>query len=370
MNRIVKTTTAGAFLLIAVAGCGHRPAHEAPGAGASAEPASVQVIRPASTSAAVGLVLPGRVAAAEEITVTARVPARLTSLQVREGDPFRRGRRLVEFEAPETKQQLVSAKASLQAARVRREVAGRQLGRVDSLFARGIVARVHLDQAQAEMEAASAGLAQAEAALAGLEEGLAIPAPFDGVVVRRYVDVGARLNPGEPILGLRSAAAREVEVAVPESSLPTLDSGTVSLEMPGGRIIDAERTRLEGMTDYRTRTRVARFAPKGDGVVLEPGAFVRVRIGGSADPMSAAAGQAVDAAGESPRLYLPTSALVSRGALRGVYVIDNGVARLRWLRVGRENAGQVEVLAGLDAASAVAADPKDLSDGRPVRTAS
>lgn len=365
MNRILKTTTAGAFLLMVVAGCGRKPAAE-PSAHptATAEPASVRIIQPATSALSAGLVLPGRVAAAEEITVTARVSARLTALRVREGDSFPRGRRLVEFEAPETKQQLASAKAGLQAARVRRDVAERQLARVDSLFARGIVARAQLDQAQSEMEAASAGVAQAEAALSDYEEGIAIPAPFDGVVVRRYVDVGARLNPGEPILDLRSSKAHEVEVAVPESSLPALENGDVTLELPDGRLVDAERTRLEGMTDYRTRTRVARFTPKGDDVVLEPGAFVRVRIG------RAAAGSVESGDAGLGRLYLPASSLVSRGALRGAYVIENNVARLRWLRIGRENGGQVEILAGLDAASAVAADPKDLFDGRPVRTTS
>lgn len=365
MNRFLKTTTAGAFLLIAVVGCGRKPAPEsAAHPAATAAEIAVRVIQPGTSAPAPDLTLPGRVAAAEEITVTARIPARLTALQAREGDSFRRGQRLVEFDAPETRQQLASARAGLKAARMRQEVAERQLGRVDSLFARGIVARAQLDAAQSEMESARAGLAQAESTVGTLEEGLAIPAPFDGVVVRRYVDLGARLNPGEPILDLRSRAANEVEVSIPESALYALESGRISLQMPDGRRTDAVLSRLEGMTDYRTRTRVARFKPvAGEGeFVLEPGAFVRVSLAqltgaGAADP-------------NAGRLYLPAASIVARGALRGAYVVENGVARLRWLRVGREEAGQVEILAGLDAGTSVVVDPKDLFDGRAVRTAS
>jgi hypothetical protein len=57
---------------------------------------------------------------------------------------------------------------------------------------------------------------------------------------------------------------------------------------------------------------------------------------------------------------------VRRGELAGVFVVEDGVARLRWLRIGRESGGEVEVLAGLDGADAVVADPAGLVDGRAV----
>ena len=59
-----------------------------------------------------------------------------------------------------------------------------------------------------------------------------------------------------------------------------------------------------------------------------------------------------------------------RGSLSGVFVAENGVARLRWLRIGRETSGDVEVLAGLGAGDAVIADPAGLEDGRAVKVAS
>jgi membrane fusion protein, multidrug efflux system len=61
---------------------------------------------------------------------------------------------------------------------------------------------------------------------------------------------------------------------------------------------------------------------------------------------------------------------VRRGSLTGVYVAEGGIARLRWLRVGRDSAGRTEVLAGLSAADDVIEDPAGLEDGRAVKVRS
>jgi hypothetical protein len=52
-----------------------------------------------------------------------------------------------------------------------------------------------------------------------------------------------------------------------------------------------------------------------------------------------------------------------------VFVVEQGVARLRWLRVGREQDGVAEVLAGLSPDDVVVAEPAGLSDGRAVKVA-
>jgi multidrug efflux pump subunit AcrA (membrane-fusion protein) len=54
---------------------------------------------------------------------------------------------------------------------------------------------------------------------------------------------------------------------------------------------------------------------------------------------------------------------VRRGSLAGVFVIDAEHARLRWLKLGRESAGRVEVLSGLAPGETYALDPRGLGDG-------
>ena len=97
-----------------------------------------------------------------------------------------------------------------------------------------------------------------------------------------------------------------------------------------------------------------------DGLALDPGAYVRVRFLGNA---SRAAGSA---AGTGAVLLVPETSIVRRGALTGVFVAQEGKARLRWIRLGRSAGDRVEVLAGLLAGDEVVLDPSGLTDGRAV----
>jgi RND family efflux transporter MFP subunit len=356
---MTKTAFSGALALLltaalAAGGCGRSASkHTDTGAGPLA---SVTVIR-AGAQAGDALVLPGRVAARDEVTLTARLGARLTALPVREGDSFRRGTALARFDAPESQAQLDGARAGLAAAALARDLARRQETRMDSLHATRVAALRELEGAQAERRAAEATWALARSQADQLESALTLTAPFDGVVVRRHADPGATLGPGQPILDIRSAEVGEIAVPVPESELSRLATARAEFQIGDGVWQPASLARVDGMTDVATRSRVARFRAAG-GARLEAGAFVRVRLATSATAGSGASLQP---------LAVPLGTLVRRGELTGVFVAENGVARLRWLRVGRQSGGSLEVLAGLSASDPVIADPSGLVDGRRVK---
>jgi RND family efflux transporter MFP subunit len=341
---------------LAAAGCGGGGEHAAEAAG---PPATVAVLALGAGSGG-ALTLPARVTAREEVTLTARLAARLTALPLREGDRFRHGQTLAAFEAPETRATLEGARAGLAAATVARDIARRQESRMDSLFAQRAAALRELEGAQAERKAAEAAWAQARAQVDQLESAVTLAAPFDGVVVRRHLDPGATVGPGQPVLDLRSVGPGEIVAAVPESELDRLRPERAEIQVQNGPWRPARMTRVDGMTDPATRSRMARFRPL-DGGAVEAGAFARVRL---------AARPGGGGAAEAGPITVPLGAVVRRGALTGVFVVEDGVARLRWLRVGREMGGAIEVLAGLDPADSVIASPAGLADGRPVRVAS
>lgn len=243
-----------------------------------------------------------------------------------------------------------------------------------------------------ERRAADAGWEQARAGLEELISGTAIPAPFDGVVVRRRVDPGAGVGPGQPLLDIRSDAADEIEAAVPEAQVERARSARVLFQVGEGPWRPAEIARLDGMVDFATRTRTLYLRPAGGAGRPEPGAFVRVKFEAPANARHAAeAGRAAEAtdgadgardaaagsataaspataasASAAGPVTVPVSSLVRRGELSGVYVIRDGRATLRWLRLGRQAGAEVEVLAGLWRGEDVAVSPAGLSDGRPV----
>ena len=63
---------------------------------------------------------------------------------------------------------------------------------------------------------------------------------------------------------------------------------------------------------------------------------------------------------------IPKSALVQRGDLTGVFVAENGHARLRWLSLGETSSNDVVVRAGLSPSESVIDAPGSLRDEQAV----
>lgn len=333
-------------LLAAIAGCqAGRPA-----AGHPPAAAEVAVARFEQGAAGSDLVLPARVKAAEEVTLVARVGARLTALRAREGARVRAGDPIAVFAAPEMLRALAATRADVAASELNLAVAARQEARMESLFAAQVVSEREREIAAAEKRAAEARLESARAALDALATGSTVRAPFDAVVVRVHADPGADLGPGAPLADLRSNAGLEVIADVPESDAARLAGAALSVQIGEGPWRTARLARLEGMTDWRTRSRTAHLVFDGD---AEPGTYARLAL--SARAADAVAGT------------VPVASLVARGALSGVFVVDGERAHLRWLKLGRERGARVEVLAGLEAGERYALVPGRLTDGAPVK---
>lgn len=341
--------------------------HEArPASSAVAETVSVRTTLPGADETWASLVVPGRVKAREEVTLTARIEARLTELPRREGDTFRAGEVLARFDAPETRDALRSARQALHAAEARRNQAAADEARAQALFERRVIAARDLELAQLELASAEAGEADARAEVQRWEESTALTAPFAGVIARRHVDPGRTVAPGEALLDLRSSATGEIEAAIPESALPVLAGAVFRYQFAEGDWRPARLARVDGMTDYTTRTRRAYLLPD-DAADLEPGSFVRVRLVRERRGEDASTSRTQH--DQPAALAVPADALVHRGALTGVYVVRDDRAWLRWLRVGRASEGSVEVLAGLSPDEPIVLEPAAVSDGQPVRSA-
>ena len=85
---------------------------------------------------------------------------------------------------------------------------------------------------------------------------------------------------------------------------------------------------------------------------LTPGMFARVWL-----PATGSSAQA-----DAEKLYLPSTAILRRAEMTGVYVLDaQGQPRLRQVRLGRTAGELVEVLSGVRKGEQVAADPKTVN---------
>ncbi|HRI18384.1 MAG TPA: efflux RND transporter periplasmic adaptor subunit, partial [Burkholderiaceae bacterium] len=97
--------------------------------------------------------------------------------------------------------------------------------------------------------------------------------------------------------------------------------------------------------DAATHTVQLRLTLPAGSEGVAPGMFARVWLPGMA--------------GAGARLYVPAEAVVRRGEMTGLYVVDDqGRASLRQVRLGRADGATVEVLAGVAAGERVALDPQ------------
>jgi RND family efflux transporter MFP subunit len=196
---------------------------------------------------------------------------------------------------------------------------------------------------------------QAEQAVkaADLMRGYAlITAPFDGVVTARMAEPGILAVPGAPLLTLEQDGVFRLEARVEESRLAQVRVGQ-EVEV----VLDALSSTVSA--------RVSEIVPEVDS---SSRAFtVRIDLPRSASLRSGLFGRARFGAEAKQVVTVPAAALVTRGQIRLVYVVDDGRVRSRLVTVGERRDETFEVLSGLAAGERIVAPvPAVLLDGSPV----
>lgn len=286
----------------------------------------------------------GTVEAVNQATVSAQTSGRVAEIFYDVDDFVEAGAPLMRFTDTEQRAALSTARGALQEAEARAAEAESEFARISTMFENGTVAKARFDQAQANRNAAAARLDSARAGVVNAEEQLEytlVRAPYAGIVSQRHVAVGEIVRPGAPLMSGLSLEHVRIVVDVPQSMLePIREIGKANIYV-GERAIPAEELTFFPVADAATNTfRVRATLPAGS-ATLYPGTFVKVGF----------------VVGETERLLLPATAIVQRSELTAVYVVGENAVTLRQIRVGRRHGDRVEVLAGLAAGEAVAADP-------------
>jgi RND family efflux transporter MFP subunit len=333
-----------AFLLAAVlAGallpaCGRR---ERPAAAAPAEPVVVRTAR-AGGAGDGWIEVPGAIEAALAATLASRHSAAVEEVRVEEGSAVRAGDLLIVLDAADLRARIAAAEAALAAATAHRD-------RIAGLFARGAATRQELDGAEVAHAAALAERDAARGQLAYAE----LRAPFDGRVTDKRVRRGDLAVPGQPLLAVQGIARLRVAASVTERQADRMKTGDpVTVILEDGSRTQARISVVGPAGDPASR----RFLVKADLAErsgARAGSFARLRLPHAGDA--------------APAALVPRAALVERGALTGVYVVEDGRARLRWISPGEPAGDALVVRAGLDPGEEVILDPGPLRDGTPVR---
>lgn len=316
----------------------------------------------------------GTVRAAETSTLASQMMGNVVEVRVHEGDRVQRGQVLAVIDDSQPHAAVDRAVAAQSAADQQLSAAESDLGlaettlkRYRSLFERKSVSPQEFDVVSARYKAAlarrdmaRADQAQAQAALAQARtafEYTRIRAPFDGVITEKKADPGTLASPGMPIFTLEDVRHYRLEANINESDL-----AYVKLNQAAPVIVDA-------LGDAQMKGKVAQIVPAAD-----PGSrsfVVKIDLPNEARLRSGLYGRAEFSRGERQSLLVPRTAVIERGQLQGIFVLDqNKVAGLRYVTLGRPVGENVEVLAGLQGGERLVTKPGELElDGKRIEAA-
>lgn len=280
--------------------------------------------------------------------LSARIAGRIDRIQVVEGDRVAAGQTLLTIADNPAGEQLKEAEAALAEARgaaaaaeARQQLAEKTHARFQQLYAREALTAQEFDRVSAELEmaqqnlaASMAGVRRAEAAVAGARTAsdyTRVTAPYAGVVAERMVQEGSTILPGTPLLALDRAGRLRVRAELPEAL-----AGQIAVGDPFLVEIPALDQSLKGAVSEVTAAdpRSHSFQVKIELATeesLPAGLFARVRPAGSG----------------ATALLVPSAAIVTRGQLTAVYVVEKSFLRYRLVKTGRHVGDRVEILSGL-----------------------
>jgi RND family efflux transporter MFP subunit len=286
----------------------------------------------------------GSVRSLHEANIGPLLSGTVTEVRVGIGSSVRAGDVLVRLSAHEVE-------ARFEQARALSEQATREHDRAMTLRDQSAISVAQYEATMSEWNVARAR--QTEARI--FAERTVLRAPFAGVITAKLINVGETALPGQRLLVLEGRGALRFEARVPESTGDDLHIGDrLPVRIDGlDQDLKGSVAEIQPAADDATRTRLVKLnLPESGG--LRPGQFGRVML----------------TTGQSLTVTIPSGAVVHRGQLETVFVIDSGAAQLRLVRTGRERDGMVEISAGLSGGEKVVLGAaQDLVDGQRVEEA-
>jgi HlyD family secretion protein len=271
---------------------------------------------------------------------------------------------LAEVEAGSRPEELRQAEETVRQAQSRFENAKLQRERVDALFKKQVISKKEADLAEMEYTVAEAQLAASQQNLRLLREGARqevkeasraklkemeallaqeqihlqntdVVAPFQGEIIRRYVDGGALVSPSTPIVNLVHTMTLKVVANVLERNIPFLKPGmkaTIRTEAYPERMFEGRVARINIGLDLSTRTLRSEIEIPNSNRLLKPGMFTRIEV----------------VLLEKPGvLAVPRDAVMEEEGKQFVYLVEGNKATRRPILTGIEQDRFLEVKEGL-----------------------
>lgn len=329
----------------------------------------------------------GTVIPYKEVTLTAQVPGQVNKVAGREGDQVKTGQVVVSINDDALQAarraanaQLIAAEASLRNAHVQysRELWSPRTGQPTGMglpammdsFMRPFTGqyaggndpwvRRYADlHGQAKgVDDARTGIMQARANIEELDAKIrdaSLASPFDGVIIKKMVEVGDTVQPGQPLMQVAYIAYLRIQAEVPVALVSALKIGSfvpARIDYGGGMSVQARVGQVFPVADAAHHTVTVKF-DLPSGLPGGPGMYAEIML---LDPGAQAGKQ----------LSIPPNAIVWRGSLPSIDILKDGKPSLRVVRLGATLPdGNVAILSGLNGDEQVIVHEKNTAASAP-----
>ena len=229
--------------------------------------------------------LSGTTEAHRKSTLTPKVSSAVTRVHVREGDVVKQNQPLVTLDTRDFVLRAQQAEAARDGAKVQLDAAKLDWDRIKSLLVEKAVPQSQFDMIDARYKGAKAGLAAAETAVAMGQKALhdsVVRAPFDGLIVKRFVNEGeyASVMPATPLVSIEEIDPVDLRIQVPSTDMAQVAVGDpVHVRLPAtGQELELRLTRVVAASDPRTRTFTAIVEIPNSDHSLRSGLYAEVTL--------------------------------------------------------------------------------------------
>jgi len=337
---VVVATAIGVLLVARLPGKQNVP----PPAETPAVNVDVLPIRPAG-QVVDAFILPGIVEPNRVVRVAAEVPGRIEQICCREGQPRRKGDKIVHLNTDLLQAEFDQAKAQM-------EFDAREYDRIQEAAKRNAAGVMEVDLSRTKADASRAAFQAAKARL----DRAVIVAPIDGVLNRVLVEAGEYVTPGQEVAEIVDIDVVHVVVQVPERDIYYVKGGQeakVLVDSLEARTLTGQVEYLGELADEQTRTTRVEIDVDNRDRVLRSGQIVRAQL---------VRRVLTDA------IMIPLLAVIPQENGRAVYVVENGTAQRRDVKLGMLQGKRVLVASGLKAGDRlIVAGHRFVAPDQPVR---
>ncbi|MGO4772754.1 efflux RND transporter periplasmic adaptor subunit [Flavobacterium sp. W22_SRS_FK3] len=308
---------------------------------------SVKVASVKTEEVSLDFVANGNFEPIQELTFSAEKSGKVISVLAKEGDYVRVGQTLLTMRGDAINVSAQQAQASYQNAKS-------DYARYENAFKSGGVTKQQLDQAKLALTNAETNLKQANINVGDTR----VKAPINGFINKKYIEPGSILTgmPATALFDIVNVSKLKLVVTVNESQVASLKKGnnvTVTASVYPDKTFSGKITFIASKADETLSFPVEIEITNNANNDLKAGMYGSAKFGSNQQKQNL--------------MVVPRNAFVGSVSSNEIFVVENGIAKLKKVTAGKILGDQVEIINGLsDGDTVIVTGQINLQDGNTV----